>query len=122
MMVAGLWVGGRGVYHACAAHETAVFSPDGSPARRSPQAGDHVRVVLLDGLTVEGTLLAADHAALEHNAGDEARLQRVRAEEVAELEPADEDRAEFGEVAMRVVTLVLLVTMYVSIVAFQFLY
>jgi hypothetical protein len=121
MMVAGLWVGGRGVCHACAAHGTATFSPDGGPARRSPQAGDHGRVVLLDGLAVKGTVLAANDAALELRAKDEAGSQRLRAGELAELGPADEGRGKFGEIAMRVVTVALLVTVYVSIVAFQFL-
>ena len=120
-MAAGLWMGGRGVHHACAAHEAAALSPGRRPPRWSPRVGDHVRVVLLDGLTVEGSIVVADDAVLELKSGDEPGAQRVPANEIAAIEPANEGRTEFGEVAMRVVTLALLVTVLVSIVAFQFL-
>jgi hypothetical protein len=121
VMAAGLWIAGSGVYRACATHEAAALSVGGATAPGLPPAGGGARVALQDGLTAEGAVLVADDAALDLNAKEEAGPQRVRAGELAEFGPADERRTEFGEAAMRVVTLALLVTVYVSIVVFQFL-
>lgn len=120
-MAAGLWVGGRDVHDACAAHEAAAYGPDCRPQRWSAQAGDQVGVVLSDGLNVDGSIVVADEAVLELKAGHEFRAGRAPVDSIAAIEEAGEVRAEFGETAMRIVTVALLVAVYASIVAFQFL-
>lgn len=113
-------MGGCGVHHAYATRDAATFCLERRPPHESPRVGDRVRLVLLDGLAVEGFVVAADDAALELKTEDEAGTQRVSAVEIGTIEPAGRSHAEFGEAAMRVVTVVLLVALYVSIVAFQF--